>query len=43
LARGDAIIVLTRDGERALDRFGPHVTIITDLKALPTSTASTRS
>jgi len=38
LARGDAIIVLTRDAERALDRFGPHVTIITDLKALSTST-----
>ena len=38
LARGDAIIVLTRDAERALDRFGPHVTIITDLKALPNST-----
>jgi len=37
LARGDAIIVLTRDAERALDRFGPHVTIITDLKALPNS------
>jgi uncharacterized protein len=38
LARGDAIIVLTRDADRALERFGPHVTIITDLKILPTST-----
>ncbi len=34
LARGDALIVLTRDTERALDRFGPHVRIITDLKVL---------
>jgi uncharacterized protein len=38
LARGDAIMVLTRDADRALDRFGPHVTIITNLKALPSST-----
>jgi uncharacterized protein len=38
LARGDAIIVLTRDSERALDRFGPHARIITDLGSLPTST-----
>jgi uncharacterized protein len=37
LARGDAIIVLTREADRALDRFGPHVTVITDLKTLPTS------
>jgi len=37
LARGDALIVLTRDAERALDRFGPHVRIITDLKTLPAS------
>jgi uncharacterized protein (TIGR01777 family) len=34
LARGDAIIVLTRDADRALDRFGQHVHVITDLKAL---------
>jgi len=38
LARGDAIIVLTRDSEKALDRFGPHARIITDLGALQTST-----
>jgi uncharacterized protein len=38
LARGDALILLTRDADRALDRFGPHVTIITDLTALPAST-----
>ncbi len=37
-ARGDAIIVLTRNPQRALDRFGPHVRIVTDLQALPTST-----
>jgi uncharacterized protein (TIGR01777 family) len=29
LTRGDRVIVLTRDAERALDRFGPHVRIIT--------------
>jgi uncharacterized protein (TIGR01777 family) len=29
LARGDRVIVLTRDPDRALDRFGPHVRIIT--------------
>jgi uncharacterized protein (TIGR01777 family) len=38
LSRGDAIIVLTRDSDRALDRFGPHVRIITDLKVLEPST-----
>jgi uncharacterized protein (TIGR01777 family) len=39
LSHGDAIIVLTRDSERALDRFGPHVRIITDLGTLPTRTS----
>ena len=29
LARGDRVVVLTRDSDRALDRFGPHVRIIT--------------
>jgi len=29
LARGDSVIVLTRDADRALDRFGPQVRIIT--------------
>ena len=38
LSRGDAIIVLTREADRALDRFGPHVQVITDLKALETDT-----
>jgi uncharacterized protein (TIGR01777 family) len=38
LSRGDAVIVLTRDAERALDRFGPHVRVITDLKYLSKDT-----
>jgi uncharacterized protein (TIGR01777 family) len=38
LSRGDAVIVFTRDSERALDRFGPHVRIITDLGTLPICT-----
>jgi uncharacterized protein len=38
LARGDAIIALTRDPDRALDRFGPHVRIIGDLGALEADT-----
>ncbi len=38
LTRGDAVIVLTRDSERALDRFGPHVRIITDLRSLQRGT-----
>jgi uncharacterized protein len=37
LARGDAVIVLTRDSEQALDRFGPHARIITDLGSLQPS------
>jgi uncharacterized protein len=36
LARGDAIMVLTRDADRALDRFGPHVQVITNLRAVGT-------
>jgi len=38
LANGDAIIALTRDPDNALDRFGPHVRIVTDLGSLQTST-----
>jgi uncharacterized protein (TIGR01777 family) len=38
LSLGDAVIVLTRDAERALDRFGPHVRIITDLGVLSKDT-----
>ena len=35
LIRGDRVIVLTRDTDRALDRFGPHVRVITTLAELP--------
>ena len=35
LIRGERVIVLTRDADRALDRFGPHVRIITALKEIP--------
>lgn len=38
LARGDAVLVFTRRPEVALDRFGPHVRIVTDLDALPADT-----
>ena len=31
VARGERVIVLTRDTDRALDRFGPHVRIIATL------------
>jgi uncharacterized protein len=34
VTRGDRVIVLTRDRDRALDRFGPHVRIVTALKEL---------
>lgn len=34
LGRGDQVIVLTRDLDRALDRFGPHVRIVTRLNEL---------
>jgi uncharacterized protein len=34
LTRGDRVIVLTRDADRALDRFGPHVRVITGLSEL---------
>jgi uncharacterized protein len=37
IARGEHVIVLTRDRERALDRFGPHVEIVVDLDALPSA------
>lgn len=35
VTRGDRVIVLTRDRDRALDRFGPHVRIVTALTELP--------
>ena len=34
VTRGDRVIVLTRDADRALDRFGPHVRVITTLTDL---------
>jgi uncharacterized protein (TIGR01777 family) len=34
IARGDAVTVYTRDADRALDRFGPHVQVVTNLDAL---------
>jgi uncharacterized protein len=34
LLRGDRVIVLTRDVDHALDRFGPHVRIVTSLTEL---------
>jgi uncharacterized protein len=34
ISRGDKVIVLTRRAEVALDRFGPHVRIVTDLNDL---------
>jgi uncharacterized protein len=34
LTRGDRVVLLTRDADRALDRFGPHVRIITALTEL---------
>ncbi len=36
--RGDRVIVLTRNPDIALDRFGPHVRIVTSLDALDDST-----
>ncbi len=34
LARGDSITVYTHTADRALDRFGPHVNIVTDLNEI---------
>ena len=33
--RGDAVWVWTRDADRALDRFGPHVHVVTSLADIP--------
>lgn len=38
IMRGDGVIVLTRSPEVALDRFGPHVRIVTNLDSLSEST-----
>src|SRR5262245_4710595 len=34
LARGDAVIVLSRDADRARDCFGSHVRIVTNLESI---------
>jgi uncharacterized protein (TIGR01777 family) len=33
--RGDSVWVWTRDADRALARFGPHVHVVTDLREIP--------
>jgi uncharacterized protein len=38
VTRGDSVIVLTRDSDHALDRFGPHVRIVTSLDAIADDT-----
>jgi uncharacterized protein (TIGR01777 family) len=38
LTRGDKVVVLTRRPDVALDRFGPHVRIVTSLDTLPAET-----
>ena len=38
IMRGEKVIVLTRNPDIALDRFGPHVQIVTDLHSLDAST-----
>lgn len=36
IARGDSVTVLTRDADVALNRFGPHVRIVTNLDQIAT-------
>jgi uncharacterized protein (TIGR01777 family) len=38
VGRGDKVIVLTRNADIALDRYGPHVRIVTNLNSLDEST-----
>jgi len=38
VGRGDKVIVLTRNADTALDRYGPHVRIVTNLNSLDEST-----
>jgi len=38
IERGDRVIVLTRDADKALSRFGPHVRIVTRLKDVESTT-----
>ena len=35
IERGDRVIVLTRDRDKAIDLFGPHAQIVTNLAVLP--------
>lgn len=37
IASGDSVTVLTRDSSHALDRFGPHVRIVTDVDEIDTN------
>src|SRR5581483_3860697 len=37
VARGDTVLVYTRDADRALDRFGPHVHVVTNLDVIEPS------
>jgi uncharacterized protein (TIGR01777 family) len=37
IARGDSVTVYTRDADRALDRFGPHVHVVTNLDTIEPS------
>ena len=41
--RGDTVWVWTRDADRALARFGPHVHVATNLADIPPMRASTPS
>ena len=38
VTRGDAVIVLTREADKALDRFGPHARVVTDLTSIACDT-----
>jgi uncharacterized protein (TIGR01777 family) len=38
LARGDSVVVLSRDADKALDKFGPHVRVVTSLDAIDDNT-----
>lgn len=37
VARGDTVLVYARDADRALDRFGPHVHVVTNLDVIEPS------
>jgi len=38
ISRGDSITVFTRDADIALDKFGPHVRVVTDLEQIDAQT-----